>query len=84
MAKIKVLCGIGEFDDEYLAALKTVVEKVGGRHLRLRIIPDSEHCREHLRVPRTAAGIRRIVVKECARMRRPSRSIGARHPFPPM
>jgi hypothetical protein len=29
MAKIKVLCGIGEFDDEYLAALKTVVEKVG-------------------------------------------------------
>jgi hypothetical protein len=56
MAKVKVLCRIGEFDDGYLAVLKTVVEKAGGRFLGLRIIPDSEHCREHLRVPRTAAG----------------------------
>ena len=43
MAKVKVLCRIGEFDDEYLEVLKTVVEKAGGGFLRLRIIPDSEH-----------------------------------------
>jgi hypothetical protein len=60
MAKVKVLCRIGEFDDEYLAVLKTVVEKAGARFLRLRIIPDSEHWLEYHCRFKKIKGLRRF------------------------
>jgi hypothetical protein len=47
MAKDKALCRIGEFDETYIPDLEAVVEKAGGRFLRLKTILDSEHWLEY-------------------------------------
>lgn len=61
MAKIKVLCRIGEFDEAYLPDLKTVVEKAGGTFLRAKTIPDSEHWLEyHCRFRKKVKGLRKF------------------------
>lgn len=61
MAKIKVLCRIGEFDEAYLPDLKTVVDKAGGTFLRAKTIPDSEHWLEyHCRFRKKVKGLRKF------------------------
>lgn len=61
MAKVKVVCRIGEFDDEHLEALKAVVREAGGTFLRLKVIPDSEHWLEyHCRFRRKIKGLKRF------------------------
>jgi hypothetical protein len=61
MAKIKVLCRIGEFDEAYLPDLKKVVEKAGGRFLRAKTIPDTEHWLEyHCRFRKKVKGLRKF------------------------
>ena len=47
MTKVKVLGRFGEFDEEFLPKLKSVVERSGGTFLRLKTIPDSEHWLEY-------------------------------------
>ena len=61
MAKVKVLCRIGEFDETYIPDLEAVVEKAGGRFLRLKTIPDSEHWLEYqCRFRKKIKGVRRF------------------------
>lgn len=61
MAKVKVLCRIGEFDEAYLPELKQVVEKAGGIFLRMKTVPDTEHWLEyHCRFRKRAKGLKRF------------------------
>jgi hypothetical protein len=61
MAKVKVLCRIGEFDETYLPHLKEVVEKAGGTFLRLKTVPDTEHWLEyHCRFRMRVKGLRKF------------------------
>jgi hypothetical protein len=61
MAKVKVLCRIGEFDEAYLPELKAVIEKAGGVFLRAKTVPDTEHWLEyHCRFRKRVKGLRRF------------------------
>jgi hypothetical protein len=61
MAKLKVLCRIGAFDEKHIPELEAVVAKAGGIFLRIKTIPDTEHWLEyHCRFRRKVKGIRRF------------------------
>lgn len=61
MAKLKVLCRIGAFDEKHIPELEAVVAKAGGIFLRMKTIPDTEHWLEyHCRFRKKVKGIRRF------------------------
>jgi hypothetical protein len=61
MAKVKVLCRIGAFDDKHIPDLEAVVAKAGGIFLRMKTIPDTEHWLEyHCRFRKKVKGLKRF------------------------
>lgn len=61
MAKVKVLCRIGAFDEKHIPDLEAVVAKAGGIFLRMKTIPDTEHWLEyHCRFRKKVKGLKRF------------------------
>jgi hypothetical protein len=61
MAKLKVLCRIGAFDEKHIPDLEAVVAEAGGIFLRMKTIPDTEHWLEyHCRFRKKVKGLRRF------------------------
>lgn len=61
MAKLKVLCRIGAFDEKHVPDLEAVVAKAGGTFLRMKTISDTEHWLEyHCRFRKKVKGLKKF------------------------